>query len=136
MSRFRRFVLPVAAVALLAAGCGGGGGGTASLSNSDVAVVGGEQVTKGDFQSLMARAQKSYAAQKRKFPKPGTREYENLKGQAVNYLVQQAEFEDEAEDMGIHISDEKVDARVKKLVTQVYNGSEKKYEDAKTKSAK
>jgi parvulin-like peptidyl-prolyl isomerase len=130
MSRLRRFVLPVATVALLAAGCGGGGGGTASLGGGDVAVVGGEQVSKPEFQALMERAKKSYAAQKRKFPKPGTSEYESLKGQAVDFLVQRAELEDEANDMGIDVSDGEIDARIRKLVKQFYGDSEKKYEQA------
>jgi parvulin-like peptidyl-prolyl isomerase len=129
MTRLFRFVLPVLCVGLLAAGCGGGGGGTASLQGEDVAVVGGQQVTKEQFQALMARAAKSYAAQKRKFPKAGTREYENLKGQAVDFLVQRAEFEDEADKMGVKVSDKQVDDRINKLIKQFYGGSQKKYED-------
>jgi parvulin-like peptidyl-prolyl isomerase len=128
MSRLRRFVLATVFLALLAAGCGGGGG-TASLGNDDVAVVGGQQVTKDQFQALMGRAKKSYSAQKRPFPKAGTREYENLKGQAVDFLVQRAEFEDEAENMGIKVDDKKVDERIKKLIKQFYAGSQKRYED-------
>jgi parvulin-like peptidyl-prolyl isomerase len=128
MSRFRLFVLPVLVVALLAAGCGSGGGGSASLGTDDVAAVGDQQVTKEQFRALMARAETSYAAQKRKFPKAGTREYENLKGQAVDFLVQRAEFEDEANSMGIHISDKQIDDRINKLIKQFYGGSEKKYE--------
>jgi parvulin-like peptidyl-prolyl isomerase len=129
MIRIRRFVLPVAAVALLAAGCGGGGGGTASLGNDDVAAVGDQQITKAQFQALMARAATSYKAQKRKFPKAGTSEYENLKGQAVDFLVQRGEFEDEANSMGVKISDKQIDDRINKLIKQFYGGSEKKYED-------
>ena len=128
MIRHRRFALPVACIALLAAGCGGGGG-TAKLGSGDVAVVGGQQISKDQFQTLMGRAQKSYAAQKRKFPKPGTREYENLKGQGVDFLVQRAELVDEAKQMGIDISDKQVDERIDKLIKQFYGGSEKKYED-------
>ncbi len=128
MIRFRRFVLPVLAVALLAAGCGGGGGESASLGTDDVAAVGDQQISKEQFKALMARAQKSYDAQKRKFPKAGTSEYENLKGQAVDFLVQRAEFEDEASGMGIHISDKQIDDRINKLIKQFYGGSEKKYE--------
>jgi foldase protein PrsA len=131
MIRFCRFVLPLLCVGVLVAGCGGGGG-TASLGGGDVAAVGGQQVTKDQFQALMGRAKKSYSAQKRAFPKPGTREYENLKGQAVDFLVQRAEFEDEAESMGIHVSDKQIDDRIKKLIKQFYGGSEKKYEDTIT----
>jgi parvulin-like peptidyl-prolyl isomerase len=128
MIPFRRFVLPVLAVVLLAAGCGGSSNESASLGTDDVAAVGSEQITKAQFAALMARADKSYQAQKRAFPKAGTREYENLKGQAVDFLVQRAEFEDEASNMGIHISDKQIDDRVNKLIKQFYSGSEKKYE--------
>jgi foldase protein PrsA len=128
MIPYRRFVLPIACVALLAAGCGGGGG-AAKLDSGDVAVVGGQHVSKDQFRALMGRAEKSYAAQKRKFPKPGTRDYENLKGQGVDFLVQRAEFEDEAANMGIKVSDKKVDERISSLIKQFYGGSQKKYED-------
>ena len=127
MNHFRRFVLPVAGVALLAAGCGGGG--TAKLSGGDVAVAGSQEISKDQFQALMGRAKKSYLAQKRKFPKAGTQEYETLKGQAVDFLVQRAEFEDAADGMGIHISDKQIDDRINKLIKQFYGGSEKKYEE-------
>ena len=123
MIRFRLFVLPVLALALLAAGCGGGGGGSASVSNDDVAAVGDQQITKQEFRALMARAEKSYSAQKRKFPKAGTSEYNNLQGQAIDFLVQRAEFEDEANSMGIHISDKQIDDRINKLIKQFYSGS-------------
>ena len=128
MIPFRRFVLPVLAAVLLAAGCGGSSNESASLGNADVAAVGSQQITKAQFAALMARADKSYQAQKRSFPKAGTREYENLKGQAVDFLVQRAEFEDEASNMGIHISDKQIDDRINKLIKQFYGGSEKKYE--------
>ena len=72
-----------ASLALLAAGCGGTS--TANLGSDDVAVVGSQQVSKEQFQELMARAKKSYDTQKRPFPKPGSTEYEQLKGQAVTY---------------------------------------------------
>jgi foldase protein PrsA len=129
MTRFFRLALPFLCVGVLVAGCGSSDGGTASLGGSDVAVVGGQQVTKDQFKALMGRAEKSYAAQKRKFPKAGTREFENLKGQAVDFLVQRAEFEDEAENMGIHVTDKQVDDRINKLIKQFYGGSQKKYED-------
>ncbi len=114
-------------VALLAAGCGGGG--TASLGSDDVAVVGGQQITKQQFDSLLGRAQKSYAAQKRPFPKAGSRDYETLKGQAVGFLVQRAEFEERAKDLGVKAGDDKVGARIDKLKKQFYGGSQKRYED-------
>jgi parvulin-like peptidyl-prolyl isomerase len=112
-------------LALVVAGCGGTS--TASLGSGDVAIVGSQHITKAQFQALMERAQKSYDAQKRPFPKPGTTEFEQLKGQAVTFLVQRAEFEQEADNKGIKISDDKVDKRIAQLKKQFYDGSDEKY---------
>ena len=95
----RLLLFGFASLALLAAGCGGTS--TASLGSGDVAVVGSKEVTKDKFQELMARAKKSYDNQKRAFPKPGSTEYEQLKGQAVTFLVQQAEVAEQAELAGV-----------------------------------
>jgi parvulin-like peptidyl-prolyl isomerase len=113
-------------VVLLLAACGGGG--SASLASNDVAVVGDQQVSKEQLTSLLERAKKSYAAEKRPFPKPGTSAYNTLQGQAVTFLLQRAEFAQKAADMGIHISDKQIDDRIDQLKKQFYGGSEKRYE--------
>ena len=124
----RLLLLVLASLALVAAGCGGTS--TANLSSDDVAVVGGQQITKKDFQDLMGRAQKSYDAQKRKFPKPGSTEYEQLKGQAITFLVQQAEVEEEASKLGVSVSDSDVDKEIERYKKQFYGGSDARYEKA------
>jgi foldase protein PrsA len=113
-------------VVLAVAGCGGTS--TATLGSDDAAIVGSQAITKDQFRSLMDRAQKTYDAQKRPFPKPGSTEYEQLKGQAIAYLVQRAEYAQEADSMGIKISDSDVDKRIEQLKKQYYGGSEAKYE--------
>jgi parvulin-like peptidyl-prolyl isomerase len=115
-------------LALVAAGCGGST--TASLGSDDIAVVGSKPISKEKFQELMARAEKSYDAQKRAFPKPGSTEYEQLKGQAITFLVQQAEVEEQAEAMGVDISDDKVDKEIARYKKQFYGGSDERYEKA------
>ncbi len=125
----RRLVLfGFASLALLAAACGGTS--TATLSSDDVAVVGDHQVSKQDFQQLMARAKKSYDQQKRAFPKAGTTEYEQLKGQAITFLVQQAEVDEQAKKLGVDVSDEKVDKEIARYKKQFYGGSDARYEKA------
>jgi parvulin-like peptidyl-prolyl isomerase len=124
----RLLLFALASVAVLAAGCGGAS--TASLSASDVAVVGDQHVTKDQFSALMERAQKSYDAQKRPFPKAGSTEYEQLKGQAITFLVQRGELEDQAQQLGIDISDAKVDKEVARYKRQLYGGSTARYEKA------
>jgi foldase protein PrsA len=128
MKRTLLLVIASSLLGLLVTACGGGGGG--SLSTGDVAVVGGQKITKDDFDALLERAKKSYASQKRKFPKPGTQEYETLKSQAVTFLVQRAEFAEKAGDMGIDISDKQIDDKIASLKKQFYGGSEKRYEAA------
>ena len=117
--------LALCSLALVAGGCGGST--SASLNSNDVAVAGSNQITKDQFTSLMARAKKSYDSQKRPFPKPGSTEYEQLKGQAVTFLIQQAEFEQEAASLGIKITDDKVNKRIDQLKKQFYGNSDERY---------
>jgi parvulin-like peptidyl-prolyl isomerase len=126
----RSFLLAFILLEVLVAGCGGTS--QAVLSSNDAAVVGTKPITKDQFQGLMDRAKKSYDAQKRPFPKPGTTEYEQLKGQAVTFLIQRAEFEQEAEAMGIKITDDKVNKRIEQLKKQFYGGSEQRYQKTLT----
>ena len=128
MKRHAQFVLLSVLLALAVAACGGGGG--ASLGSGDVATVGGQKISKDQLEALLSRAKKSYETDKRSFPKPGTREYNTLQGQAVSFLLQRAEFEQKAKDLGIDISDKQVDDRIEKLKKQFYGGSDKRYQDA------
>src|SRR5262249_587027 len=119
----RRLVLfGFASLALLAAACGGTS--SANLGSDDVAVVGDPPISKDQFQHLVARAQKSYDQQKRAFPKAGTTEYEQLKGQAITFLVQQAEVEEQAKKLGVDISDARVDKEIARYKKQFYGGSD------------
>src|SRR3954469_15131393 len=88
-------------------GCGGGGG---DVPSGAVAEVSGTTITQQQFDALLEQAKRSYKTQKRKFPSAGTPEYQTLKNQAVQYLVQRIEFKQEAEDLGIKISDSEIDA--------------------------
>jgi foldase protein PrsA len=69
-------------------------------------------------------------AQKRPFPKAGSAEYEQLKGQAITFLVQQAEVEEQAKKLGINIGDDKVDKEIARYKKQFYGGSDARYEKA------
>ena len=121
-----RLLVPLALVAALAAGCGGGGG-SAGLEDEDVAVVGSQHIEKTQFDALMGQAERSFKSQGRKFPKQGSSDYATIKNQAVTLLVQQAEREEKADDMGIALSDKDIDARLAKIKKQYFGGSEKKY---------
>jgi parvulin-like peptidyl-prolyl isomerase len=118
-------VLAVLAVALAVAGCGGKS--TAKLSDQDVAVVGGQTISKAQFDDLMSTAEASYKQQGRKFPKQGTTEYATIKSQAVTLLVQQTERDAKAKDLGIEITDKQIDDRLKQIKQQYFQGDDKAY---------
>src|ERR1051326_1614302 len=112
--RFLRFLpLPLLlVVVVVAAGCGGGGGGTKSVPADAVAVVGNDTVTKIEFNDLLAGAKRNYAARKTPFPKPGTPQYKSLQDQVVQYLVQQSELQQKADELGIKVTPKDVDKKL------------------------
>src|SRR5262249_46459177 len=117
-------LVPIALLAPVAAGCGGSGGSSSGSVPSDaVATVGDQTITKEDFDHLLNQAKESYKQQKRSFPKPGTQQYEQLKQQAVQFLVQRAEFAQKASDMKISVSAKQVDDRLNQIKQQYFKGS-------------
>ena len=123
--RFLALPLLIAGV-LLVAGCGGGS--SQSVPNDAVAVVSGSPITKVQFASLIASARASYLARKTPFPKAGTAAYKSLQDQAITYLVQESELEQQAKNMGIVISDQNVQTRLTAIKKQYFGGSETKYQ--------
>ena len=111
----------LALVALLAA-CGGGGGG--SVSNDAVAKVGSTSITKASFNSLMEVAFAQYKARKQPEPKVGTPAYTQLRDQAVTFLVQQEELQQEADKLGVTVSQQDVDKQVATIRKTYYKGSQ------------
>src|SRR3954465_8625404 len=82
MRLFRFLPLPVLfAAALLVAGCGGGS--PRRVPNNAVAVVGGDTITKTQFDDLLSGAKRTYAARKTPFPKVGTAKDRSLQDDAV-----------------------------------------------------
>jgi parvulin-like peptidyl-prolyl isomerase len=110
---------------LVLAGCGGGDD---KVPANAVAVVDGEEIAKSDYDQLIAQAKKSYKNQKRDFPKAGSQEFQTLKNQAVQFLVQREQFEQEAEALDVEITDKQVDARLEQIQKQYFGGDKKKYE--------
>ncbi len=114
----------LAAVTLVAAGCGD----TDEVPADAVAVVDGTPITKASLEELLARAKKSYTAQQRDFPKAGTAEYQTLQNQAVAYLVQREEYANEADDLGIKVSDEEITKKVDEVKKQYFKNDQKQFE--------
>jgi parvulin-like peptidyl-prolyl isomerase len=122
-----RLVLALCALtfALVLAGCGSG---SDEVPANAVAVVDGEEIAKSDYDGLIAQAKKSYTNQKREFPKAGSQEFQTLKNQAVQFLVQREQFEQEAADMDVEITEKQVDERLEQIQKQYFGGDKKKYE--------
>ena len=111
--------LILALVAVFAVACGGGGGARA-VPDDAVAVVGDGTITKEQFNKILAQAKRSYAAQKRQFPKAGTQQYETLRGQIVQFLVERSEYDQKAKELGVEVSDKEIDDRLNQLKRQYF----------------
>ena len=121
----RVLLLPALLLALLAAGCGGG---SESVPADAVAVVDGDEVAKSDYDALITQARKSYTNQKREFPKAGTPEFQTLQNQAVSFLVQREQFEQQAAELDVEVTDKQVEDRLAQIKKQYFSGDAKKYE--------
>src|SRR5919202_1763174 len=118
MKHFRLFIV-AALVAALAAGCGGGGK-PSSVPNDAVAVVGGDTISKDKYNQVLAQARRSYKAQRKPFPKPGTQEFTTLRSQIIQFLVERSEYEQKAKDEGVKVSDKQVDDRLQQVKQQYF----------------
>jgi parvulin-like peptidyl-prolyl isomerase len=122
-TRLALATLLLAPAALVLAGCSG----SDSVPDDAIAVVDGTEVSRSDLDALMARAKLSYKANKQDFPKAGTTDYQSLQTQAVAYLVQGIQYAQEAEDMGVTVTEAEVDERLQQVLKQPpFNGDRKK----------
>lgn len=119
MRKYSATLIVLAVAAGLAAGCGGSSG-HASLGGGDVAVVGNQKIGKNDFNSLLDQAKASYKARNQKFPKAGSSPFVALRTQLIQFLVQKAEYEQKAKDLGIKISDDQVSKRLDQIKKQYF----------------
>ena len=123
------YLLFLVALTVALAACGGGSGGkSAKLASGDVAVVGSTHVTTGQFAAMMASAEASYKQQGQAFPKQGTSSYQSIKSQAITLLIQRAERDDSAKQLGINVTNAEVQSRLDQIKKQYFKGNEKEYE--------
>jgi parvulin-like peptidyl-prolyl isomerase len=109
-----RLVIVFAVTALLVVGCGSSGS-SESVPNDAVAVVGGNTISKDQYNQVLTQAKRSYAAQHRTFPKEGTQAFTTLRGQIIQFLVERSEYEQAAKDQGVNVSDKDVDNRLEQV---------------------
>jgi parvulin-like peptidyl-prolyl isomerase len=123
----RLLLVPLgASLALLLAACGG----NQSVPASAVAVVDGTEISRSDLDGWLAQVKTTYEAQKQQFPKVGTPQYQQLQSYWVAYLVQQAEFEQAAKDLGIKVTEKDIDQGVEASIKSKFDGSRKRFEKA------
>jgi parvulin-like peptidyl-prolyl isomerase len=120
----RLALLLCALVVVALAGCGG----DEDVPSDAVAVVDGTDIARSDYEALISQAKKSYKNQKREFPAAGSQEFQTLRNQAVQFLVQREQFEQEAKDMDVEVTDKQIDARLEQIMKQYFGGDQKKYE--------
>ena len=107
------------------AGCGGG---SDKVPADAVAVVDGTEIKRSDYDQIVAQAKKSYKNQKREFPKAGSQEFQTLKNQVVQFLVQREQFEQQAAALDVEITEKQVDDRLAQIQKQYFGGDKKKFE--------
>ena len=110
---------------LVLAGCGGA---SQDVPSDAVAVVDGQEIARSDYEALITQAKKSYQNRKSDFPAAGSQEFQTLRNQAVQYLVQREQFEQKAEDLDVEVTDKQVDDRLEQIQKQYFGGDKKKYE--------
>jgi foldase protein PrsA len=117
------------ALALAVSGCGGEEGGKPDVPAGAIAVVGELEIARTEFDRLIDQAKKSFEAQDQDFPEAGTPEYEDVKSSIVRSLVEEAQWEQEATEMGIKVTDQEVTKRLDELKEQFFQGDDSKYEE-------
>ena len=128
MKPVRVLFLPLVAVlALLVSACGSG---NAKVPAGAVAEVNGTPISRSEVDDWLAQAKKSYQAQQRQFPKAGTADYQTIQSQTVAFLVQKAEWEQAASDLGIKLTSKDIDKGVSDYIKQQFGGSRKNFEKA------
>lgn len=117
----------LAALALVASACGGS---SQSVPDGAVAVVNGTEISKAELDELIGIAKKAYEGQDRAFPKVGTPEYQNIQQQYLAFLVQRAEFQQEADKLGVEVTEKDIDKALEEVVKSRFDGDRKEFDKA------
>ena len=109
------------------AGCGGDD--AAEVAVDQIAVVDGLPIPKSDYDTLIRQANLGYTQQRRPFPKAGTAAFASIRGQIVDHLVRAQEYELEARELGVRVTEKQVDARVQQFVADRLGGSRERLDE-------
>ena len=92
-----------------------------------IAVVGEGVIEQARFDQLIGQREQTTVNQGGEFPAVGTVEYETVKNQLVDFLVQREQFTQEAIALGVDVTDEDVRARLDELKEQFFEDDEARY---------
>jgi foldase protein PrsA len=125
----RRFALAAVLVAAvgIVAGCGGGSA-SGALGSGVVANVNGQEITQAQLDEVIKQAQDRLKAQGQKIPAAGSQQYQSFQQNALQYLVQRAQYAQQAEKLGITVTDAQVQKRLDSVIKQYFDGSKAKYQ--------
>ena len=134
MPLWTRLIALLAALALGVAAAGCGGGDDDDKASGDVppdaiALVGDRAIPKSEYDRLLSQAEATYEAREQEFPAAGTPEFAQLRNALVRSLVEQAQFEIAAEELGITVTDEELDTRLEELKEQFFEGDDAQYQE-------
>jgi parvulin-like peptidyl-prolyl isomerase len=76
----------------------------------------------------MSQAEAQYTSAGKTFPAVGSKSYQALKDKAVAYLVQRSAIIQQAEKLGVEVTEAEVNSNLKQLITQQFKGSKAKYQ--------
>jgi foldase protein PrsA len=116
----RRVSQVLFAIAVLLAVSACGGGGPRSVPSDAVAVVGDQTITKAEWDQLLQQTKQNYKATNHKFPKAGSVELANLRANVTQFLVVAKEYEQEAQKLGVKVTDKDVSDRLQQIKQQYY----------------
>jgi len=128
--RNRRFLGLVAcsvAVLAVAAGCGSSSSSN-GVPKGDIATVDGKPITKAQFDTALDQYNRSAVhAGQQPVKCCGTAYQTVVQAKIVPYLVQRTEFEQQAHKLGAVVTKKDVDAAIKKIIAQYFNGKTSKF---------
>ena len=100
----------MAIAAIAGSACGASAPGDDDVPNGVIARVGERTLTGAEYEQFLAEVRASYEAHDRSFPEPGSAKYRNLTAQALQLLVRRMQDELNADELGVVVSDDEVEA--------------------------
>ena len=118
--------LLLATVAIAATACGG----SDSVPAGAVAVVDGTEIPKADLDEYMSLSKQASERRKEAFPKAGTPEYQGFQSRNLALLVEIAQFQQAADDLGVKVTEKDIDKVENQTIETSFGGKRADYEKA------